>query len=823
VQINTTGLFADLQDDVSGSGIDGNSRQRRQDTAGSGSEDSFGSGDYLDGFGYGKCANDGVCFDGNGVPGYGCDCSDGWTGAHCDCKADVTYSTTETPLTTPCLPYTVCGDNEFESTPKSATSNRACKVIRECTASEFQVQDATETSNRQCATITICSDLEFQVQDATKTSNRQCQTTTVCDETEVIKVNATATSDRVCATTTSTTTTTTTTTFKPCTKTCKNGGQCVWRKKEAECNDPDAVEIMACDCNPNAYGSPESNICWFGKTCALNVDCEGKDGFEADSLRSCNSVSATLKSLKTYQKIDKVCNFESDWPDNMCTANIPKDTTSTTTTKTTEITVAVVEALPCGPVNNDRCDGSNCGLCEDNWECTVLEGDHECAEKVKVAFSKAGDADADKSASLETAGAIVGVIALLGVLIGAVMMKRGERSEAEAKDEVDVPVIAAVGATVLAGLPDRMWTDFRRCVSFDHAYFGNEPIMLSDTALEDVYALLAVPCPPRNNFAPLRDVGKALLEKPAVDTYADDGHAFVNCSIADVLVERAIDLLAIVNASGMASADDDQILEVFVEMLNNYSPADNSFLSLSADGRSLKMRDDAAKRTLVQAPEHYYEAGNEEFEGGMEALYSKADEVAPGPQAYAFAAAGDATYDRGASATENAYSLAAVGTSDPTYAWANAAQAKPAPAGGGGYQMARAGGDPTYDVGAAAPDPTYAMAQAGGNGPVSRSTSNALYAVGTANPMEFDGHRTGAQYATAQATGTGAGVGYQMAKAGGDPTYDVGASGGAPPAGYVRCAFFDRNSHSGVKSCGFSFLKFYAIGSHACCLKRASV
>jgi hypothetical protein len=35
-----------------------------------------------------------------------------------------------------------------------------------------------------------------------------------------------------------------------------------------------------------------------------------------------------------------------------------------------------------------------------------------------------------------------------------------------------------------------------------------------------------------------------------------------------------------------------------------------------------------------------------------------------------------------------------------------------------------------------------------------------------------------------------------MAKAGGDPTYDVGASGGAPTAGYARCAFFDRTLHS---------------------------
>jgi hypothetical protein len=132
----------------------------------------------------------------------------------------------------------------------------------------------------------------------------------------------------------------------PCTKGCNNGGKCVWRRKEAECDDENAVDVMACDCNPNSYGTPESNICWFGKTCSQSVDCEKKVGFDEGSLRSCNSVSPPLKSLKTEQKIDKVCNFKSNWPDNMCTKEYrdtigsevePSKTEPSTTTESEEI------------------------------------------------------------------------------------------------------------------------------------------------------------------------------------------------------------------------------------------------------------------------------------------------------------------------------------------------------------------------------------------------------------------------------------------------------------------------------------------------------
>jgi hypothetical protein len=33
---------------------------------------------------------------------------------------------------------------------------------------------------------------------------------------------------------------------------------------------------------------------------------------------------------------------------------------------------------------------------------------------------------------------------------------------------------------------DRLWTDFRRCVSFDLMYFGNTLLALGDEQLEDV-------------------------------------------------------------------------------------------------------------------------------------------------------------------------------------------------------------------------------------------------------------------------------------------------------------------------------------------------
>ena len=133
-----------------------------------------------------------------------------------------------------------------------------------------------------------------------------------------------------------------------------------------------------------------------------------------------------------------------------------------------------------------------------------------------------GDTSSDSSSAL-ILPILVAVAACLVLMLVAVFVRRREHP----RDDKDVsladsltmnPVYTksrshdqfvtapAVGATIarvtapnitpaaLTQRGDRLWADFRRCVSFDHMYFGNKLLTLRDEQLEDVYVVASNLC-----------------------------------------------------------------------------------------------------------------------------------------------------------------------------------------------------------------------------------------------------------------------------------------------------------------------------------------
>lgn len=230
-------------------------------------------------------------------------------------------------------------------------------------------------------------------------------------------------------------------------------------------------------------------------------------------------------------------------------------------------------------------------------------------------------------------------------------------------------------AAALTERGDRLWLDFRRCTSFDNLYFGNGIMQLTDNALEDIYAILSVTCPPRDHFGPLRAIGQqfihAKLEGLAETTYqdepiVDDVVDFVASAMADVLVERAMDLLGALPTG--TKYDDGEIYATFYSMIDDYDPNNNAYLAPSEFGSGRGLRDDAAGRSLNQVDTLYYDI--EELREGEYGVVGEADDVEP-------------EYDDVREAQEN-----------PTYAMGNTSY------------------DPTYAMGGADYDPTYSMGTA---------------------------------------------------------------------------------------------------------------
>jgi hypothetical protein len=396
------------------------------------------------------------------------------------------------------------------------------------------------------------------------------------------------------------------------------------------------------------------------------------------------------------------------------------------------------------------------------------------------------------TAGKKSAGALGGVAAALGVaalLVAVVMQRRGKPHTKDGEDDADESksVGSAVGkltpyasgivpAAGLTARGDRLWLDFRLCTGFDYIYFGNDLFKLTDPALEDVYALLQVACPPRTYFAPLRDVASQFLDQrvsrqsltEAASSAEEDAIDFVSEPMAEFLVERAIDLLAILKATDHQI--DESVYEAFYEMVSKYEPSQNGFLSQSFGGAGgMGMRPDAATRSLVQAEPLYYEAEND-YAAINKALYEKA-----GGGVY------DGLYDSATGEGPGGLYDSATASGDVLYDAANDGQGSGA--GASRYDRVSAGG--MYDR--AEPDVTYNTAMP------SRDKNGAGYARATSGTSLYDQlqEEQALEPAYSRATAPGAAQsGYAMATT--EPMYDAAEPlSGSVATGYSLAAAGD--------------------------------
>jgi hypothetical protein len=269
-----------------------------------------------------------------------------------------------------------------------------------------------------------------------------------------------------------------------------------------------------------------------------------------------------------------------------------------------------------------------------------------CTEKIasiNSGIQPMAERDVSVTNSLVGAGLVAAVLAAILIML-FVMKSRSEY--AERPDEMEIgtmnPTVGskgtfpesdtgalsasavgmlapfAIGALPLAALSqrgDRLWMDFRRCASFDSMYFGNPVLKLSDEALRDVYAILRIPCPPVSYFQPLRAVGDQFLRQAVGrEGYAltdveviEDTADFVAAAMADVLVERAIDLCATI-ANANVNYNDATVYEAFVAMVNVYDPENNHFLTTESAYEEIRgLRRDACDRAPDDKDPIYWE------------------------------------------------------------------------------------------------------------------------------------------------------------------------------------------------------------------------
>jgi len=174
---------------------------------------------------------------------------------------------------------------------------------------------------------------------------------------------------------------------------------------------------------------------------------------------------------------------------------------------------------------------------------------------------------------------------------------------------------------------DRLWSDFRRGIAFDHVYFGNQLMQLGDAALEDVYAILDMKCPPRSFFGHLRSVGDRFLHKDMSlrDSSLDDVVDFLCRTMPDVMVERAIDMCAL-----KKDMRDSEFDEAIYDLIDDFVPSQNPYLQY--DGIGFGLQKDAAFRDLNRVDPIYFEAEDE------------ADNGASSEYAFARAIEGDPVY-----------------------------------------------------------------------------------------------------------------------------------------------------------------------------------
>ena len=101
-----------------------------------------------------------------------------------------------------CTALTTCSaETQYESTPATVSSDRACSELTICAGGQFESKVATTTSNRECSPHSLCDfNKYFQAAEGTTTTNTRCLPLTSCTPQEQFQTKApTETSDRTCA------------------------------------------------------------------------------------------------------------------------------------------------------------------------------------------------------------------------------------------------------------------------------------------------------------------------------------------------------------------------------------------------------------------------------------------------------------------------------------------------------------------------------------------------------------------------------------------------------------------------------------------------
>jgi hypothetical protein len=327
---------------------------------------------------------------------------------------------------------------------------------------------------------------------------------------------------------------------------------------------------------------------------------------------------------------------------------------------------------------------------------------------VKVA--KSGGGDNNSAASIPVlVGIIIASLLFCLLCVSAVIWRRERDQKKDCEDVISNPAHNLMGAynfdnktmgavhteVPLAALTkrgDRLWEDFRRVVSFDHQYFGNDLLALDDKQLQDAYAILAVACPTESFFGPLRQVGARFCAQEITDpdkdeAILDDLVDFLAKAMPDVLMERAIDVLAM---GGDAS-----------DMFDGYAPEKNPFLY--DRGGCREMVYDAAHRELIE----------------IDPVYCESSHLQPDSPYGLAGSGGPADYGRaGNFADGDVYAMADSSMEGNVYARAHGAN------GGGNYDMARGGkAAADYEMARAVHGANYDVATMGG--------AHAHYDVGT--------------------------------------------------------------------------------------------
>jgi hypothetical protein len=334
--------------------------------------------------------------------------------------AEATPATaTSKTLTTTTVTSVVTATTETSITGTSTTILYVAEV-----PTFYETKPLTSTSDRECAMHTSCTSAQFELRPPTDFSDRDCESTTT--------------------TRTDTSATTTITTTYECPLACNNGGMC--KLVQADCTDPDApYDTPTCDCNPNGV---VAGVCFYGKRCNVKVNCA------ADTL-SCNVVDRV--SLRS-DPADLVCNSVSAWPRNLCTEDMPRATSSSTGTTTTRFS-----GVQCSDLQEAECAGEICGVCTvDDQTCVVDGGVHRCvateligreADLLQAAKERAdgesgasGTSGSNKSASLNTAGALFGLLCIGALVMAALLFKRQKDLESEKPEPgfSEWPTIAGV-------------------------------------------------------------------------------------------------------------------------------------------------------------------------------------------------------------------------------------------------------------------------------------------------------------------------------------------------------------------------------------------